>query len=241
MVYDLVEQGIGVVWSTAYLDEAERCAVGAHCSTRAGSSTHGPPEELTARADGPVLPASAARASRRQVLAAARLSRPEVDRRRDPGRERPAGRRRGRAAARRRRRSACAGAAESVADAAAVRGRLRRPARRRPEGRLACWPEHRERVRAEDGAVGRGRRADQAVRHLHRRRPHHLPDPPGRDLRPARPQRGRQVDDVQDALRAAAADRGHGAAWPASTSTAPAARPARGSATWPRSSRSTAT
>ncbi len=26
MVYDLVDQGIGVVWSTAYLDEAERCA-----------------------------------------------------------------------------------------------------------------------------------------------------------------------------------------------------------------------
>ena len=25
MVYDLVDQGIGVVWSTAYLDEAERC------------------------------------------------------------------------------------------------------------------------------------------------------------------------------------------------------------------------
>ena len=28
MVYDLVDaEGIGVVWSTAYLDEAERCAV----------------------------------------------------------------------------------------------------------------------------------------------------------------------------------------------------------------------
>ena len=26
MVYELVDQGIGVVWSTAYLDEAERCA-----------------------------------------------------------------------------------------------------------------------------------------------------------------------------------------------------------------------
>ncbi len=25
MVYDLVDRGIGVVWSTAYLDEAERC------------------------------------------------------------------------------------------------------------------------------------------------------------------------------------------------------------------------
>ena len=26
MVYDLVDRGIGVVWSTAYLDEAERCS-----------------------------------------------------------------------------------------------------------------------------------------------------------------------------------------------------------------------
>ena len=26
MVYELVDQGIGVVWSTSYLDEAERCA-----------------------------------------------------------------------------------------------------------------------------------------------------------------------------------------------------------------------
>src|SRR5436190_15170465 len=26
MVYELVDEGIGVVWSTAYLDEAERCA-----------------------------------------------------------------------------------------------------------------------------------------------------------------------------------------------------------------------
>ena len=28
MVYELVDQGIGVVWSTSYLDEAERCAPG---------------------------------------------------------------------------------------------------------------------------------------------------------------------------------------------------------------------
>jgi ABC-type multidrug transport system ATPase subunit len=26
MVYELVDEGIGVVWSTSYLDEAERCA-----------------------------------------------------------------------------------------------------------------------------------------------------------------------------------------------------------------------
>ena len=26
MVYELIEEGVGVVWSTAYLDEAEKCA-----------------------------------------------------------------------------------------------------------------------------------------------------------------------------------------------------------------------
>ena len=42
MVYELVDQGIGVVWSTSYLDEAERCAE-CSCSTRGRSSTTGRP------------------------------------------------------------------------------------------------------------------------------------------------------------------------------------------------------
>src|SRR5262249_57383772 len=45
MVYDLVDQGIGVVWSTAYLDEAGRCAQGPLLNE--GPAPHaGPPPAL---------------------------------------------------------------------------------------------------------------------------------------------------------------------------------------------------
>jgi ABC-2 type transport system ATP-binding protein len=50
MVYALVDQGIGVVWSTSYLDEAERCAE--VLLLNGGKVLYvGPPKELTA-ADG---------------------------------------------------------------------------------------------------------------------------------------------------------------------------------------------
>jgi len=46
MVYDLVDTGIGVVWSTAYLDEAERCAT--VLLLNEGKVVYdGPPKELT--------------------------------------------------------------------------------------------------------------------------------------------------------------------------------------------------
>ena len=46
MVYDLVDTGIGVVWSTAYLDEAERCAT--VLLLNEGKVIYaGPPKELT--------------------------------------------------------------------------------------------------------------------------------------------------------------------------------------------------
>ena len=46
MVYELVDEGIGVVWSTAYLDEAERCA--AVLLLNEGQQLYnGPPKELT--------------------------------------------------------------------------------------------------------------------------------------------------------------------------------------------------
>jgi len=48
MVYDLVDQGIGVVWSTAYLDEAERCAT-VVLLNEGRAIYQGPPKELTAR------------------------------------------------------------------------------------------------------------------------------------------------------------------------------------------------
>ena len=75
MVYDLVGQGIGVVWSTAYLDEAERCA--AVVLLGAGKVLYqGPPGELTARAEGRTFLVRGAD-HRRRVLARA-LSRPDV-------------------------------------------------------------------------------------------------------------------------------------------------------------------
>ena len=55
MVYELVDEGIGVVWSTAYLDEAERCATGAAAQRRTAALL-GPPKELTARVDRPQFP-----------------------------------------------------------------------------------------------------------------------------------------------------------------------------------------
>ena len=51
MVYDLVDEGIGVVWSTAYLDEAERCST--VLLLNEGQQLYfGPPKELTARTAG---------------------------------------------------------------------------------------------------------------------------------------------------------------------------------------------
>jgi ABC-type multidrug transport system ATPase subunit len=66
MVYDLVDQGIGVVWSTAYLDEAERCA--AVLLLNEGQLLYdGPPVELTARVQGRSFLVQGAE-HRRQVL-----------------------------------------------------------------------------------------------------------------------------------------------------------------------------
>jgi ABC-2 type transport system ATP-binding protein len=51
MVYELLDAGIGVVWSTAYLDEAERCAW--VLLLGAGRTLYqGPPKELTNRVAG---------------------------------------------------------------------------------------------------------------------------------------------------------------------------------------------
>jgi ABC-type multidrug transport system ATPase subunit len=75
MVYDLADRGIGVVWSTAYLDEAERCA--AVITLSEGKVLHaGPPGELTDRMRDRTFLVRGAD-NRRRVLAAA-LKRPEV-------------------------------------------------------------------------------------------------------------------------------------------------------------------
>jgi ABC-2 type transport system ATP-binding protein len=75
LVYDLVDQGIAVVWSTAYLDEAERCR-SVLALDRGRVLYDGPPEQLTARAEGRTFLVRGAE-RKRPVLAAA-TRRPEV-------------------------------------------------------------------------------------------------------------------------------------------------------------------
>tara|TARA_R110000868_G_scaffold151188_3_gene374854 strand:- start:330 stop:2069 length:1740 start_codon:yes stop_codon:yes gene_type:complete len=68
MVYELVDQGIGVIWSTAYLDEAERCA--SVMLLNEGQLIYdGPPDELTNRVRGRAFLLSNIEGDRRLVLA----------------------------------------------------------------------------------------------------------------------------------------------------------------------------
>ncbi|MDX3924210.1 MAG: ATP-binding cassette domain-containing protein [Shinella sp.] len=68
MVQDLTEEGIGVIWSTAYLDEAEACNR-VLLLNRGKLLFAGPPSDLTACADGRVFRVSGIQGRRRQVLA----------------------------------------------------------------------------------------------------------------------------------------------------------------------------
>ncbi len=76
MVYLLVEQGVGVVWSTAYLDEAENCAE-VIVMSEGRVLYQGDPKTLTARMSGRVYQARGAGAERREALARA-LTRPDI-------------------------------------------------------------------------------------------------------------------------------------------------------------------
>lgn len=67
MVYELVDQGIGVVWSTAYLDEAERCA-DVILLSEGRILYQGPPHDLTLRAEGRSFLVREVTGDRRQVL-----------------------------------------------------------------------------------------------------------------------------------------------------------------------------
>ena len=76
MVYDLVDQGIGVVWSTSYLDEADRC--GSVLMLHEGQVLdHGPPEGLARRVEGRTFLVRGLAESPRAVLSRA-LRLPEV-------------------------------------------------------------------------------------------------------------------------------------------------------------------
>jgi len=76
MVYTLVEQDVGVVWSTAYLDEAENCAE--VMVLNFGKVLYqGDPKAMTASVTGRVFQVRGAGARRRELLGQA-LARPEV-------------------------------------------------------------------------------------------------------------------------------------------------------------------
>lgn len=68
MVKDLTREGIGVVWSTAYLDEAEACTRVLLLNQGKLLFT-GPPSELTQRVDGRVYKVTGIEGRRRPVLA----------------------------------------------------------------------------------------------------------------------------------------------------------------------------
>jgi ABC-2 type transport system ATP-binding protein len=76
MVYELVRQGIGVVWSTAYLDEAERCAE-VLLLNEGRLLFQGDPRRMTGQVQGRVFLVRGVERQRRDLLA--RLGgRPEV-------------------------------------------------------------------------------------------------------------------------------------------------------------------
>jgi ABC-2 type transport system ATP-binding protein len=76
MVYQLIGEGVGVVWSTAYLDEAENCAE--VIVLNAGRALfQGDPKAMTHAVDGRVYKLAGAGAERRQALAGA-LKRDDV-------------------------------------------------------------------------------------------------------------------------------------------------------------------
>lgn len=76
MVKDLTREGIGVVWSTAYLDEAEACT-SVLLLNQGKLLFTGPPAELTERVDGRVYKITGVDGRRRPLLASL-LDRPGV-------------------------------------------------------------------------------------------------------------------------------------------------------------------
>ena len=196
----LVEQGIAVIWSTAYLDEAERCAD--VLLLNEGKLIYaGAPAELTKEMAGRSYLLRDVGSDRRRVLTRG-VATARGHRRRDPRSERPS-RHRSRRPAARAPTALGAPGAEARTGGAALRGCVRGAARRRAA----------KANRSLDGKVGRaatrrrggrGQGPDQDIRRLHRREPHRFRDSSRRDFRPARRQRRRQVHHLQDAVRPAA-------------------------------------
>ena len=238
MVYTLIGEGVGVVWSTAYLDEAENCAE-VIVLNEGRVLFQGDPKAMTATMAGPRV--SGARRRRRAPRGAGAGADAARDRRRrDAGRGDPARDRRRRAGAgaghsrRRRLRSRSSPAAPRFEDAFVAHAR--RPAEAHAVGAGAQAPIDDNGAPPVE-AQGLTRRFGDftAADHIT------LRDQARRDLRPARPQRRRQVHHLQDDVRAAEAERGRGAGRRARPLPRRPRRRARGSATWRRNSRSTAT
>jgi ABC-2 type transport system ATP-binding protein len=76
MVYQLVDEGVAVVWSTAYLDEAENCAE-VIVLDQGRPLFRGDPREMTGSMAGRVFQLRGAADRRRRLLAAA-IARPEI-------------------------------------------------------------------------------------------------------------------------------------------------------------------
>ncbi len=70
MVQALTERGMGVIWSTAYLDEAERCR-SVMLLNEGELLFSGPPQQLTGEVGGRVVRVGGLRAGKREVLAEA--------------------------------------------------------------------------------------------------------------------------------------------------------------------------
>jgi ABC-2 type transport system ATP-binding protein len=76
MVYELVHEGVGVVWSTAYLDEAENCAT-VLVLNQGKVLFEGDPKAMTQTMAGNVFQVRGAGAKRRELLAEA-LRQPDI-------------------------------------------------------------------------------------------------------------------------------------------------------------------
>lgn len=78
MVHELLEEGISVVWSTAYLDEAERCHT-VLLLTEGKLLFNGSPKKVTDRVEGRVFKISNIPGNRRDVLAKALREKNVID------------------------------------------------------------------------------------------------------------------------------------------------------------------
>ena len=166
MVYDLVDQGIGVVWSTSYLDEAERCDQ-VFLLHEGKVLYEGPPKDLTARVAGrSFLVAGAGRAGR-QLLARA-IRRPEII---DGVIQGSSVRLVTREGIRTPSASDLGAAGALVtASAASLRGCICRLARRQRQGGIAPFRQA-ESTRPRRVSGRAGGEVDQEIREFHRRRP----------------------------------------------------------------------